>query len=590
MNKYKPAHWRGGQSILEVVVALAIFALIASSFVSLTLGSFAALDSSSDQLTAAALADEGLEAVRSVRDGAWNELIYNQSAVSSSTGAWRLAGEGSSETIGPFTRTITFTPVGIPVDLYSKDVKSKVDWTTTLGGAASIAREARLTNWDSRDWIQTDWSGGGGQNVWSNPILYASDDGKVDITTVGELKLKALPSAWNQVPSTVTAQLNDIFCIADNDCWAVGNAASGELLLHWDGAWSRLIPLAGIPNVNLNTIHCSSSTNCFAAGASGVIIRWDGNNWSLPPSGGWDTGNQTWNDVWAFDANSGFVVGAAGEIWRLSGGTWTRSQDTGSQTWNTIWMLNATNGFVAGSAGEIRRYNGFAWLLSQDTGGQTWNDIQMFGPSSGIVIGTGGVVRKYDGVNWSGNDGTGFTGTWNALYMFSPTSGWSVGNNSTYELIYERTSSGWSRLSSNPSLPNVNLFSVFCIAANNCWAVGASGVILHFTGGGFETSGVLISSVFDMSPLAGGHPVQIIEWDEQIPVCVPPAACNIKFKIRVADNPAMAGAAWSSDFTAAAGTLIDPSYNGRRYVQYETTLSGDGASTPVLNEIRINYK
>ena len=103
----------------------------------------------------------------------------------------------------------------------------------------------------------------------------------------------------------------------------------------------------------------------------------------------------------------------------------------------------------------------------------------------------------------------------------------------------------------------------------------------------YVPNGSLVSSVFDMDD---SSPVQIIGWDEQIPVCVPPAVCNIKFKIRAADNQAMTGAVWSTDFVTAAGTLIIPSYNGQQFIQYQVQLAGDGNSTPILNEVRINYK
>jgi len=405
-----------GQSILEIVIALAIFALIASSFVSLTLGSFIAVDSGSEQLTAAALADEGLEAVRSVRDGAWNELIYNQSAISSSTGVWQLVGEGASETIGPYTRTITFTSAGVPVDLYSKNVKSQVDWTTNLGGAASITRETRLTNWDSRDWLQTDWSGGAG-------AAYTSADATIDDSTVGELKLKEKPMIWSLHQDTGGQTWNDVFLISATDGFIVGN---GGLIRRWNGSNWNTAPISDTPN-NLTAVACSSASNCFAVGARGTIIKWDGSAWSL--------------------------------------------------------------------------------------------------------------------------------------YSPSPT-------------------------------PR-NLNSVFLASPNDGWAVGAAGTILHLTGGGFETLGVLTSSIFNMTPPVDGSPVQIIEWDEQIPVCVPASDCNIKFKIRVANDSAMTGAPWPPDsefFTISTGTIVNPSYNGQQYVQYQVQLNGDGVSTPVLHEVRINYK
>lgn len=590
---------KSGQSILEVVIAMAVFALFAAAFVSLALGSFSAATTSADYLTAAALADEGLEAVRSIRDGAWNELTYNgfsQSAVSSSTGEWRLTGEGTSETIGFFTRVITFPPVGGAVDLYSKNVKSKVDWTTNRGGAVSVARETRLSNWDSRDWVQTDWSGGAGQNVWNDPSRYASDDGRVDISVVGELRLRFRPAVWNPVASPVSQNLNSVHCRAPNDCWAVGNVVAtgpaegrGELLIHWDGtAWTRLAPSAGLPDVNLRDVFCLAGTDCFAVGnpaggetilrnagglswtrlapsvgipdvalnsvfclnqndcwavgnASGgeLTIRWNGASWTrVGPSSA--APNVNLNSVFCILADDCWTVGAAGTIIRWDGATWSLFQDTGGQVWNDIFMLSASDGFLVGSGGTIRRFNGNDWNTEFLTGGQTWRGVVTLSSSDAMVAGSGGAIFRWDGTAWSPLV-TGTNRLINSLILLSPKQG---------------------------------------------FAVGELGTILTLVGASYETAGELISSAFD---LTDPSPVQIIEWDERLPICLP--VCAVRLQIRTADNRgALGNTPWSVDFTTSAGALIDPSFNGRSWLQYRVLLAGDGNDTPAVQEIRINYK
>ena len=71
-----------GQSLLEVIVAMAIFALISAAMITLSLGGFTALEQGGEHTEAKALAQEGIEAVRAIRDSAWNELIYTTSSVS----------------------------------------------------------------------------------------------------------------------------------------------------------------------------------------------------------------------------------------------------------------------------------------------------------------------------------------------------------------------------------------------------------------------------------------------------------------------------------------------------------------------------
>ncbi len=154
-----------GMSLLEVIVAAAIFSLIGIAMITLAVGGFNALQRGGDQTEAEALASEGIEAIRSIRDGAWNEVIYSQSAVEVSSGEWIFTGESTDETIGKYTRTITLENVcrdisdnittcpGIYTDLHSKKVASKVTWAPMTGVVSSVQKVSYLTNWDSTEWI-----------------------------------------------------------------------------------------------------------------------------------------------------------------------------------------------------------------------------------------------------------------------------------------------------------------------------------------------------------------------------------------------------------------------------------------------------
>ena len=87
--------FKHGTSIIEAVLALAIFALVASSLASLGLGGGSGAIQSADNLEADLLATEGLEAVQAIKNRGWNELNFAP----------------TSELINNrFTRTINFTP------------------------------------------------------------------------------------------------------------------------------------------------------------------------------------------------------------------------------------------------------------------------------------------------------------------------------------------------------------------------------------------------------------------------------------------------------------------------------------------------
>ena len=56
-------------------------------------------------------AEEALEAMRNIRDAAWNELRYSQSTVAIASNQWTFSGEGSTDTSDGSTRTITFADI-----------------------------------------------------------------------------------------------------------------------------------------------------------------------------------------------------------------------------------------------------------------------------------------------------------------------------------------------------------------------------------------------------------------------------------------------------------------------------------------------
>ncbi|MFH0891877.1 MAG: hypothetical protein V1867_03800 [Candidatus Falkowbacteria bacterium] len=150
-----------GQSVMEIVIALAVFVMFAASTAALILGGFSLLKRGEEYTIASALAREGVEAVRSVRDRDWDELAYSRSAVAVSGGQWALAGEGTTETIGDYIRVIDFYPVyrdgsgniaaaedpGASLDASSVKITVGISWETGQGTTESVERTTYLTDW-----------------------------------------------------------------------------------------------------------------------------------------------------------------------------------------------------------------------------------------------------------------------------------------------------------------------------------------------------------------------------------------------------------------------------------------------------------
>ncbi|MFH1170432.1 MAG: hypothetical protein V1704_02640 [Candidatus Vogelbacteria bacterium] len=542
-----------GGSLLEVVIALAIFSLIAASFVSLTLGSVSNVSYGTDFLTAETIADQGVGAVRAIRDNAWNTLT-----------------DGVENAIldGRFNRTITVSPI----NLETKSVKVEVAWPSPVGTMQKVIRQTKLTNWDSRDWIQTDWSA---------PGSYTSVDPTIDTSTAGELKLAGMPITWSIIPTGVPQNLNAVHCADSNNCWAVG--AGGRVLRYQSGAWASTT----VSTVTWNDVYAVAPNDVYIVGNGGELRRWNGGSWSPSKIAITGINNQNLNSIHCLSASSCWIAGANGRVARLQGSTWS-SQTWGNNTWQDINMLTETDGIIVGSYSNInnrniRRWNGTAWSNMTSSNNGTLYAVKMLSANDAWAAGAAGAVLHWDGTTWS--SAVVGSNVWNSINMLSTADGFIVGAGGA---IRRLVGGAWTTVIS-PTTQNLN--EVFAFSPNNGWAVGDSGMILRLSGGGYQQSGVLTSSIFD---LGDPSPVQIINWDESIPVCVPASACNIKFQIRTG-NSTMSDASWPAppsdfNFVTAAGTLINQSYNGNQYLQYQVQLTGDGLSTPILSEVRINYK
>jgi len=184
----------GGQSVLEIVTALAIFALLSTALVTLILGNFDFFTAESEMMRGQQLADAGMNAVEAVRDEAWNNLIYSRSAVGLNGNQWELVGEGTTEQLDKYKRTIDFFPIyrnengeisssaDAYLDVQSKEVEVNVSWQKKNGSELAVHRRKILSNWRVALWRQNDWSGGEGEEVWSEGTVnkFKASDGNLD--------------------------------------------------------------------------------------------------------------------------------------------------------------------------------------------------------------------------------------------------------------------------------------------------------------------------------------------------------------------------------------------------------------------------
>lgn len=130
-----------GFSLIEAVLASALFALFVTAFAGTYLYSQEASVYAGNNNRATMLADEGLEAVRNMRDAGYANLVDGTYGLATSTNQWTFSGVQDVNDI--FTRKVTISTV----DSKRKSVTSSVSWNQNLQRLANVTLTTRLTNW-----------------------------------------------------------------------------------------------------------------------------------------------------------------------------------------------------------------------------------------------------------------------------------------------------------------------------------------------------------------------------------------------------------------------------------------------------------
>lgn len=127
-------------TIVEVVVSIAIFAILATVAYEIYIGVDNLVKRADQKSTALWLAEEGIEAVRSIRDEGFENLTDGTYGLSNSSGKWVLA--GLSDISGDYTRTINISTVNQD----EKEILATINWNYKEV-SNSLSLNNRLTNW-----------------------------------------------------------------------------------------------------------------------------------------------------------------------------------------------------------------------------------------------------------------------------------------------------------------------------------------------------------------------------------------------------------------------------------------------------------
>lgn len=145
-------------SVLEIVLAIGLFAVIVSGAVGAVIQAFSATRLGEETTNATFLATEGLEAVRAIQERDFWVLAPGTYGLRKDTGQWEFFGTQNS--FGKYTRQIIISDVyrdsggnivesGEVLDLYTKRVEAVVTWSFGPARQNTVRLPTYFTYWEA---------------------------------------------------------------------------------------------------------------------------------------------------------------------------------------------------------------------------------------------------------------------------------------------------------------------------------------------------------------------------------------------------------------------------------------------------------
>jgi len=134
-----------GQSFIELLIAMGVFTLIISAVVFLVLDSYVSHRAGREKTLATFLAEEGLEATRSIRNNDWDDLKEGKHGIIITKNGWAFSGTGNnlSSRLNQGHRVITVEDI----DPDRKKIISSIEWKLTENRPQEVVLTTYLTNW-----------------------------------------------------------------------------------------------------------------------------------------------------------------------------------------------------------------------------------------------------------------------------------------------------------------------------------------------------------------------------------------------------------------------------------------------------------
>lgn len=191
-----------GQSLIEVVLVTFLFGVLGTGLLSTLLSSSFISSRGVEYSLGSGYIQEAIEAVRSIRNRDWSELVNGTHGLTTVDGYYDFFENSDSLNEGKFTRTITIEDVyrtasltgdiaesGV-LDAATKRVTVNVTWEVPAGLTKNIDSVFYVTNWDQESWIQT---------LTEDFQLGFENSTTISTNANGEVVLRSHDANWDQI-------------------------------------------------------------------------------------------------------------------------------------------------------------------------------------------------------------------------------------------------------------------------------------------------------------------------------------------------------------------------------------------------------
>ena len=243
-------------------------------------------------------------------------------------------------------------------------------------------------------------------------------------------------------------------------------------------------------STSLWAVSGNSAHNVYAVGDGGVILHYDGSEWSDISV---ETIDTNFKDVWCSPSGDVFAVGQGkdgGAIYRFLDSSWTELSTPTESYLRGVWGSSETSVWAVGYDGTILKYDGVEWVELANPWDNTQNRFWgIWGNDQGEVfaVGDNGNVLLKDDMGWSivQNPLKGtlhpFYGVWgsnaNDIYV--------VGGQFNDSRIIHYNGADWTEITDHPLYETAApLQNVWGTSSDNVYAISRSGAIIHLDDSG----------------------------------------------------------------------------------------------------------